>query len=89
MVAHAKVTAAFRRLVALIARAFYAGEFPAKTPEELAAPVTSRKKQQVESQPFVVLNPDSVSRVQGQTCWVIRTGYYTWLGHHFTRRPLR
>ena len=37
MVAYAKVTLAFRRLVALVARAFYAGEYPPKTPEEVAA----------------------------------------------------
>lgn len=48
MVAHAKVTAAFRRLIALVARCFYAGECPPKTEEELAAPVTAKSKQQVD-----------------------------------------
>ena len=48
MVAQAKVTAAFRRLIALVARCFYAGECPPKTEEELAAPVTAKSKQQVD-----------------------------------------
>ncbi|KAL3159245.1 hypothetical protein ABBQ32_011215 [Trebouxia sp. C0010 RCD-2024] len=46
MVTHAKVTAAFRRLVALVARCFYAGECPPKTAEEIAAPVSAKTKQQ-------------------------------------------
>lgn len=50
MVAHAKVTAAFRRLIALVARCFYAGECPPKTEEELAAPVTAKSKLQVDRQ---------------------------------------
>lgn len=48
MVGSAKVTQAFRKLVALVARAFYAGEYPPKTPEEIAATSSSRAKQQVE-----------------------------------------
>jgi len=48
MVGSAKVTQAFRRLVALVARAFYAGEYPPKTLEEIAATSSSRAKQQVE-----------------------------------------
>ena len=48
MVVHARVTAAFRRLVALLARSFYAGECPPKSAEELAAPVSAKTKQQVE-----------------------------------------
>lgn len=48
MVVKARVTAAFRRLVALLARAFYAGECPPKTAEEEAAAAKpSRTKQQV------------------------------------------
>ena len=48
MVGSAKVTQAFRKLVALVARAFYAGEYPPKTLEEIAATSSSRAKQQVE-----------------------------------------
>ena len=48
MVGSAKVTQAFRKLVALVARAFYAGEYPPKTLEEIAATSSSRTKQQVE-----------------------------------------
>lgn len=54
MVAHPKVTAAFRRLVALVARCFYAGECPPKTEEEVAAPVTAKSKQQVEQHDTVL-----------------------------------
>lgn len=54
MIAHAKVTAAFRRLVALVARCFYAGECPPKTEEELAAPVTAKSKQQVDQHDTVL-----------------------------------
>ena len=56
MVAHAKVTAAFRRLTALVARCFYAGECPPKTEEELAAPVTAKSKLQVDQYDTLNLN---------------------------------
>ena len=80
MVANARVTAAFRRLVALLARAFYAGECPPLSAEELDAPVltkTKTKKQQVEQ----TLLPTRTKVVRQLSHHTI-PGYNLWSGDH-------
>ncbi|KAL0030019.1 hypothetical protein WJX79_001186 [Trebouxia sp. C0005] len=60
MVGSAKVTQAFRKLVALVARAFYAGEYPPKTLEEIAATSPTRAKQQGPIYGLVILLLDAL-----------------------------
>ena len=85
MVANTKVTAAFRKLVALVARAFYAGECPPKTAEEAAASMTGRAKLQVKHGQKVSL----VHPLEATGCWTILTGYYPWPGYNFAGYSVR
>ena len=89
MVGQAKVTAAFRKLVALVARAFHAGECPPKTAEELAAPTTSRTKQQVEQSQRLVSGFCSVSGLRAESPCLTYTGHDTWLGDRAARCSVR
>ena len=78
MSAPARVTAAFRKLVALVARAFYAGDCPPKTAEELAAPATARSKQQVEHNQGIVSELCSACLSRTECPCVTYTGHYKW-----------
>lgn len=85
MVVKARVTAAFRKLVALLARAFYAGECPPKSAEdEAAAAKSSRAKQQVLTScanQFRNLNMPAQA--------LLHTGHHSRPSHPGSRRPLR
>ena len=88
MSAQARVTAAFRKLVALVARAFYAGECPPKTAEELAAPTSGRSRQQVEHNQGLLSDLCSACRLRADCPFITYTGHDTWFGNSPLRCPM-